>query len=148
MVSRFTGNYTHALDAKNRVSVPRKILDTLRKLDAATEVFVTAGLDGCLFLYDPAGFEKIGDEVDARPMGEESVRDFARNFYASAQPCSIDRSGRLLLPDALKREAGLGDKVVFAGVGRRVELWEPKAWEQRRAKTRPEFEAHAKDVFR
>jgi len=147
-VSRFTGNYTHAIDAKNRVSVPRKILDTLRKLDAANEVFVTVGLDGCLFLYDPAGFDKIGEEVDGKPMGEESIRDFARNFYSLAQPCSIDRSGRLLLPDPLKQEAGLGDKVVFAGVGKRVELWDPKAWEQRRAKTRPEFESHAKDVFR
>ena len=109
---------------------------------------LTAGLDGCLFLYTPDEFDRIGEEVDAQPMGEESVRDFSRNFHSQAETYAIDRSGRLLMPEHLKRLAGLDDRVVIAGVGRRAELWEPQTWDERFEKTRTEYEAHAKDVFR
>ena len=144
----FTGCYTHAIDAKNRVSVPRKMVETLRRLDSASEVVVTAGLDGCLFLYTPEGFARLGDAVESSPLGESATRDFSRTFYSSAEPCSIDRNGRLLLPESLQQVVGLTDKVVFAGVGRRVELWEPGAWQARMDGARDDYEQQAKDVFR
>ena len=144
----FTGCYTHAIDSKNRVSVPRKVLETLRRLDSSSEVVITTGLDGCLFLYTPDGFSGMGTAVDASPLGETGNRDFARTFYSSAETCSIDRNGRLLLPESLKSTARLEDKVVFAGVGRRVELWSPEIWEQRMSGAREDYEQQAKEVFR
>lgn len=144
----FTGCYTHAIDAKNRVSVPRKIVETLRRLDSANEVVITAGLDGCLFLYTPSGFASLGDAVDSSSLGESASRDFARTFYSSAEPCSIDRNGRLLLPEALRTSAGLEDRVVFAGVGKRVELWKPEVWAERNEQSRSQYEQQAKEVFR
>jgi MraZ protein len=143
----FTGCYTHAIDTKNRVSVPRKVLETLRRLDSSGEVVITTGLDGCLFLYTAEGFGQLGNAVDASPLGESNTRDFARTFYSSAETCSIDRNGRLLLPESLKSTARLGDKVVFAGVGRRVELWNPETWEQRMGGARESYEQQAKEVF-
>ncbi|MHC4845936.1 MAG: division/cell wall cluster transcriptional repressor MraZ [Planctomycetota bacterium] len=144
----FTGCFTHAIDAKNRVSIPRKILDTLRSLQSADVVFVTVGLDRCLFLYTKQGFSEIGGQVDGSSMGEEGNRDFQRNFYSSAEKCSVDRNGRLLLPDTLKSLVGIEDRVVFAGVGRRVELWQPEEWESRQSKSREQYDTQAKDVFR
>jgi MraZ protein len=144
----FTGRYTHAVDGKSRVSVPRKVVDALREMGSPEEVVITVGLDQCLFLYTPAGFAAVGQAIDSSPMGEEGTRDFARTFYSSAESCAIDRSGRLLLPAALKEQAGITDKVVFAGVGRRVELWNPEAWAERQARTQKDYEKQAKDVFR
>ena len=144
----FTGCFTHAVDGKSRVSVPRKIVETLRELGSPEEVVITAGLDRCLFLYTPAGFAGAGQSIEGSPLGEEGTRDVQRNFYSSAEPCSIDRSGRLLLPAELRARAGIKDKVVFAGVGRRVELWNPEAWAERQARTQTDYEKHAKDVFR
>ena len=144
----FTGCFTHAVDAKNRVSVPRKIVDTLRELGSPDEVVITVGLDGCLFLYTPDGFGSVGDQIERSPLGAEGTRDFQRNFFGSAEPCSIDKTGRLLLPEALKREVGITDKAVFVGAGRRVEIWEPGAREARLARTRKQYEEQAKDVFR
>ena len=81
-------------------------------------------------------------------MGEEGNRDFQRNFYASAEKCSVDRNGRLLLPESLKSLVGIEDRVVFAGVGRRVELWKLEEWEARQSKSREQYDTQAKDVFR
>jgi len=144
----FTGSFTHTIDTKNRVSVPRKILEVLRRLDAGEEVVVTAGFDHCLFLYTPEEFERMSSEVDAGSLGERDVREFSRTFYSSAQECPLDKNGRMLLPDTLKRSVRLEDKVVFAGVGRRVELWRPDEWESRQAQSLSEYESQAKEVFR
>jgi len=144
----FTGCFTHAIDAKNRVSVPRKILEVLRQLESAGEVVLTTGLDGCLFLYTPDEFARMSEAVDGAPMGEESTREFSRTFYSSAEPCSVDKNGRMLLPDTLRRLIDVGDKVLFAGVGRRVELWNPEAWAARQAESQSQYENQAKDVFR
>ncbi len=144
----FTGCYTHAIDTKNRVSIPRKILETLRRLGSENEVVVTVGLDGCLFLYTSEGFSALGSAVEGSPLGETSTRDFARTFYSSAEPCTLDRNGRLLLPEKLKAVAGIGERVVFAGVGRRVELWNPDTWGERADRSRGEYEQQAKEVFR
>jgi MraZ protein len=144
----FTGSFTHVIDAKNRVSVPRKILEVLRRLDSAEQIVVTAGFDGCLFLYPEAEFERMGGAVDNGSIGEQDVREFSRTFYSSAEGCPLDKNGRMLLPDALKRAVGLKDKVVFAGVGRRVELWRPDTWEERQARALVDYESQAKEVFR
>jgi MraZ protein len=144
----FTGCYEHAVDGKNRVSVPRKIVETLRELGSPDEVVITVGLDRCLFLYTPGGFSGAGQSIESSPLGEEGTREVQRTFYSSAETCSIDRSGRLLLPQSLKDRAGIADKVVFAGVGRRVELWSPGSWAERQARTQADYEKHARDVFR
>ncbi len=144
----FTGCFTHAIDSKNRVSVPRKLVDTLRELGSPDEVVLTVGLDNCLFLYTPQGFAEMGKAVESSPLGQSGTRDFQRNFYASAETCSIDRSGRLLLPESLKQIARIGDRVVFAGVGRRVELWEPGEWNKRQQQSRDQYDKQATDVFR
>jgi len=144
----FTGQYTHTLDEKRRVSIPRKVLDALRAHDSADEIVVTAGLDGCLFLYTKQGFDEIARKVDGSPLGEESTRDFQRNFYASTERCPVDGNGRFLLGDTLRALANIGDRVTFVGAGQRVELWQPDAWTERQTRTRAHYTTVAKDVLR
>jgi len=144
----FTGQYTHTLDEKRRVSIPRKILETLRAHDSADEIVVTAGLDGCLFLYTKQGFEEIARKVDGSPLGEESTRDFQRNFYSSTERCPVDGNGRFLLGDTLRALASISDRVTFVGSGQRVELWQPDAWTARQSRTRAHYTTQAKDVLR
>jgi len=144
----FTGAFTHTIDAKSRVSVPRKILEVLRRLESAEEVVLTTGFDHCLFLYTPAEFEHMSAQVHAGSLGEKDVREFSRTFFSSAEECPLDKNGRMLLPESLRRAAQLGDKVVFAGVGKRVELWRPEDWSARCAQSVDHYETQAKEVFR
>lgn len=143
----FTGNYTHAVDAKNRVSVPRKIVEVLRRVGSESEVVLTVGLDGSLALYPVDGFAKVAEQVSARPLGEEAMRKFRRTFFANAEPCTLDRNGRIVLPDALKTRGGIEDKVVFVGVGDYVELWTPGRWGEQTDDPNNDFESQARDVF-
>ena len=49
-------------------------------------------------------------------------------MLAGAMDCSLDRQGRIVLPDYLRKYARLKKKVVVAGLYNRLEIWDAPAW--------------------
>jgi len=117
------GEYTHTLDEKKRVSLPSKFRKEIGK-----RVVATRGLDNCLFLYEWNEWQKIAQKVSDLGMGQADKRGFNRFLLSSAVEIDIDNVGRFLIPDYLKEFADLQNKIVFAGVGNRIEIWNETAW--------------------
>ncbi|MDP3996735.1 MAG: division/cell wall cluster transcriptional repressor MraZ [bacterium] len=117
------GEYTHTIDEKSRVSLPSKFRKELGK-----NVVVTRGLDNCLFLYSPKAWAVISKKLGQLPFGQSDSRGFNRFMFAGAVEVDVDQLGRILIPDFLKSFAGLSEKVIFAGLYDRVEIWNEKHW--------------------
>ncbi len=117
------GEYRHTLDDKKRLQVPANYRKELGK-----KVVLTRGLDSCLFLYPSGEWQKIGEKLATLSMGQADTRSFNRFMFAGAVEAEIDNLGRVLIPDFLKKFAGLGSKVVLAGVNDRVEIWDEQRW--------------------
>lgn len=117
------GEYIHTIDDKNRVSLPAKFRKELGKA-----VVITRGLDNCLFLYSQSEWTKIAEKLGTLGLGQSDSRGFNRFLLAGAVEADVDSIGRILIPDFLKSFAELGEKVVFAGVHSRLELWNEKRW--------------------
>ena len=47
-----------------------------------------------------------------------------------ADTVELDKSGRILLPSALKKLVNLDKDVVLVGLGNRFELWDANNWQQ------------------
>ncbi|PIS13322.1 MAG: cell division/cell wall cluster transcriptional repressor MraZ [Candidatus Tagabacteria bacterium CG09_land_8_20_14_0_10_41_14] len=118
------GEFAHNLDTKKRVAVPVKFRKELGK-----KAVITRGLDKCLFVYPIDEWNKVAEKLSSLPMGQPDNRNFARLFLAGAVDVSLDSLGRILIPDYLKQFAGLKEKVVIAGVFKKLEIWDEKAWE-------------------
>jgi MraZ protein len=56
-------------------------------------------------------------------------------MLAGAMDVEIDAQGRILLPDYLRKYAGLSKKVIVAGLMSRIEIWDEDAWNSYKAKT-------------
>lgn len=117
------GEYTHTIDDKKRISLPSKFRKEIGK-----KVIITQGLDGCLFLYSLKEWEKISARVAEMGMANSESRGFNRFLLSSAADVDVDGSGRILIPDNIKEFAGIKNKVVFAGVYNRIELWDEGRW--------------------
>jgi len=140
----FIGEYRHQLDDKGRLAVPAKFRGNLKK-----GAIVTKGLDGCLFLYTPAEWQKLVDKLNQLPVSSGSARAFSRLMLAGAMDVSIDSQGRINLPDYLIQFAGmkLKGKTVVAGLMNRLEIWDENAWEKYKKKTEPASEKLAEELF-
>lgn len=123
----FIGEYAHSLDPKKRLALPARF-----RKELGEKVVITRGLDQCLFVYPLAAWEEIAGKLSALPLGQAATRSFVRLMLAGAFEAEIDKLGRVLLPDYLKRYAVIGQKVVVTGVFNRLEIWAQEKWEQYR----------------
>ena len=96
---------------------------------------VTRGLDHCLFVFTEIEWRALAKKLVALPLVQANSRAFARLMLAGAMEAALDSQGRSLLPDYLRRYAGLNKQAVVAGVYNRIEIWEEGAWQQYKAKT-------------
>ena len=119
----FIGEYSHTLDEKGRLAVPKKFRANLAK-----GAIVTRGLDNCLFLYTKAEWTKLAEKLANLPFAQANTRAFARLMLAGAMDVTVDKQGRIMLPEYLRVFAGLKKDLVVAGLYNRLELWDQGKW--------------------
>jgi MraZ protein len=117
----FLGHYEHHLEAKGRLSIPKKF----RKELAAGGV-LTEGLDGCLFLFSKRKWETLAKKLAAAPLTRKDARAFARLLTFGAFDVELDRQGRILIPERLRKMAQIEKKIIVAGALDRIEIWGKK----------------------
>jgi len=143
----FIGEYDHHLDGKNRLSIPVRFREAVESAEERKGFFVTRGLDSCLFLYTESQWNEVIAGLKAKPFTDAVVRKFQRAFFSNATYAEFDNQGRILIPENLKRFAGLVKNVTVIGVLGRIEVWDRDAW--RAAKHLPggEYESLAQQLF-
>ena len=119
----FIGEYRHTIDTKKRVAIPARF-----RKDMGQRVVVTRGLDSCLFIYPIREWEVLAESLSKLPTGKSETRSFVCLMLAGALDLDVDALGRILLADYLRAYAGLGKKVVIAGVYNRLEVWDEDKW--------------------
>lgn len=119
----FTGEFKHTLDTKNRISIPAKFREHLGET-----FYITKGLDHCLFVFSMEEWQKFEEKLSELPLSNKNARAFARTFFAGANECSTDKSGRTLIPQNLKDYAEIDKEVYINGSGSRIEIWNASRW--------------------
>ncbi|MBU0647306.1 division/cell wall cluster transcriptional repressor MraZ [Patescibacteria group bacterium] len=137
----FLGEYSHTVDNKNRMAVPSKFRADLRE-----GAVITRGLDSCLFLFTKKEWNKLVEKIAALPLSQANARSFARMMLTGAMEVSPDKLGRILLPDYLKKFAGLNKKVIIGGVLNRIEIWDEDKWEVYKKKSEASVEKVAEGM--
>src|SRR5438105_1455062 len=121
------GEHEHALDDKNRLTLPARQRDQL-----GDRVVVTSGLDGCLNVYAAPEWGKLAERVGTLDPLSREARTMQRFFFASAMEAELDRQGRIVIPASLLESAGIGREVTVAGMHDHLEIWDRAAWRDQR----------------
>ncbi len=129
----FIGEYSHNLDEKGRLAIPKKFRAKLTK-----GAVVTKGLDNCLFFYTAQEWKQLADKLAQLPFSQANARAFARLMLAGAMDVDLDKQGRVILPDYLRNFADLNKGVVVAGLYNRLEIWDQEKWIDYKKKTEKE----------
>ena len=69
------------------------------------------------------------------PISQTEARSFARIMLAGAMEITLDKLGRVLVPDYLKNYADLKKNVVICGLSNRLEIWDEDGWDEYKKKT-------------
>ncbi len=135
------GEFQHNLDTKGRMAIPAKFRDKL-----AAGAIITRGIDNCLFVFANDEWEVLAAKLIALPLAQANSRAFTRLMMAGASDVEVDSQGRILIPDYLRKYAGLKKEVIVAGLYNRIEIWDEATWSTYKAKTESSSEAIAEQL--
>ena len=124
-MAELLGTHIYQLDPKGRISLPARFREAF-----ADGAVLTLGQDGCLFCFPRAEWEGRAGEVRTLPLSDAESRAYARMFFGKAERVDLDSQGRLLVPQRLRGEAGIGKDAVVVGVFDRMEIWDRETHER------------------
>ena len=128
-MDQFVSTFTNRIDTKGRVSVPVSFRTVLAK-DGFEGVYVYPSLDDDAL---DAGGQRLLAKIHAlldqlAPYSDES--DHLRMaLFGASEVLTVDQDGRIVLPERLRRAAGISNQVTFVGLGDKFQMWEPAKFE-------------------
>ena len=146
-MDRFVSTFTNKIDAKGRVSIPASFRAVLTRDSYAggegSGIYCYPSLDAPAL---DAGGERLAKKIDGLLAGLPDYSDerdqLSVALYSDVQVLNLDGDGRIVLPPALRQQAGISTEVTFVGMGDKFQIWEPKAFEAYRASARTKVHEH------
>src|SRR5262249_26142141 len=142
----FRGHFEHAIDAKGRTSLPSRFRDVLVATGDPRLVLTPSPFDACLHLFPMPAWEAFEAKIAELPQFEPNVIKLRRLYVSAAVECEVDKQGRVLVPNSLRDHAALTKDVLWAGMGRMVELWAREKWDEGKTMTAAEQEGFRRAV--
>ena len=118
-----TGTYEHSIDAKGRLFIPAKLREEL-----GVTFYLAMGVDECLPIYPQETWNRFTEKFASLPMSQSAAM---RPLFANASKCELDSQGRIVIPQKLRKYAGLEKDAVIIGVNDRAEIWSAETWNAR-----------------
>ena len=130
----FRGISAINLDDKGRLAVPTKYRNELQDCCERQMIVTVAvnerciGEPGCLWLYPLPEWEQVEETINKLPTLNKTAVKLKRFLIGNASECEMDGQGRLLLPEKLRKFAGMDKKIVLVGQLNKFEIWSEDAW--------------------
>ena len=137
----FLGTYEHTLDAKGRLVMPRKFRDLLDE-----GCVITKRQEHCLAVYTPEAWKQEYERVNNLPNTNRKARMYRRSLFAGANDVTLDKQGRIPVPENLRVWAGMEKDVTVVGSGDVIELWPTSVWNAEEAEA-DEFFSGVEETF-
>jgi MraZ protein len=137
----FRGNSFHTLDEKGRLIVPARFRNVLGQSNV--DGVMASKMDGAIFCYTFEQWQEIEQRILNLATKSEHMRRFRRIFIGGAFECLLDKQARILIPPALREDAGLNKEIVLVGVLDHFEIWSRENWAQEGAKLEKDLKDEA-----
>ena len=137
----YFGSFSHNLDDKGRLMIPRKMREEL-----GMKVYIMKGFDGALSLYNKDGYQKLVEEFSRLSYNQQKVRDYLRQQFATTYEMDVDKLGRVQIPTALLTKFNISKEVLVLGIGDHIEVWDKAKYEQYESSVQGNFEEIAEEL--
>ena len=126
----FLSSYEYKIDKKGRVSVPATYRSHLSSLGYNSFISYPSFNHPALEACSQDRIEKLSNTIDSLNPFEEKRDYFATSILSESENLQFDTEGRISLSGKLLKHAMIKDNVLFIGLGKTFQIWEPKNFEK------------------
>ena len=126
----FLSSYENKLDKKGRVSVPATFRSHLSSQGYSGFVSYPSFNHSALEACSQDRIEKLSNTIDSLNPFEEKRDYFATSILSESVNLQFDTEGRVSLTEKLLDHAKIKNSILFVGLGKTFQLWEPKMFEK------------------
>ena len=121
--------YRHGVDEKRRVQIPAKwrTLET----EVLTLVLWPKGVmpEACLLVLPPKEWEALVQKLKVMPFADPKAETLRRLLGKKSDRVTLDKGGRICLPEAMAKAAAIGKEAMLVGLLDRFEIWDPERYQ-------------------
>jgi MraZ protein len=130
------GNHPARIDDKGRFKVPNSFRSTI-ETQWGKELFVTSVTGEFVRVYPMAVWLEIEQRLAAVPSAHPSKMRFLERVNFFGQAATMDRQGRILIPQMLRESAAMAGEVSVLGQQNFLAVWNLKRLQERLFKRDP-----------
>lgn len=125
----FAGSHLLTIDDKGRLAIPARFRQQLAD-DYGQQVFMTRAHKPCVEIYPASVFKSVAEQI--QNLSDGNAADLLKEvFIGHAVETEIDKQGRVLLPQILRRHAHLEASAVLVGQINRFDIWSENVWAEK-----------------
>ena len=126
----FLSSYENKLDKKGRVSVPASFRSHLSSLGYNGFVTYPSFNHDALEACSQDRIERLSSTIDSLNPFEEKRDFFATSVISESISLQFDSEGRVLISEKLLSHAKVKNNILFVGLGKTFQIWEPKTFDK------------------
>ena len=126
----FLSSYDNKLDKKGRVSVPASFRSHLSSLGYNGFITYPSFNHQALEACSQDRIEKLSSSIDSLNPFEEKRDFFATSVLSESASLQFDGEGRVLISEKLLNHAKIKSNILFVGLGKTFQIWEPQTFEK------------------
>ncbi len=125
-----TGEYEGTVDEKGRVFISNKLRSQIDCQEYGSSFYLAVGTNGIMCLYPEKSFKQIALAESPGTAAPDEAVVYERMNFALASRVELDRQGRLLISEKIRKRANLGNELTLLGVRDHIELWNTEDWDR------------------
>ena len=126
----FLSTYENKIDKKGRVSVPANFRSHLNSVGYNGFITYPSFNHPALEACSQDRIEKLSNTIDSLNPFEEKRDYFATSVLSESESLQFDTEGRVSLSNKLLKHANIKSNILFVGLGKTFQIWEPKNFEK------------------
>ncbi len=142
----FRGQFTYSIDAKGRISIPAKLRRHVAA-EANDTFMMIRGTSTCIDIYPLNEWQLFEEKLNKlNPFKPDEIR-FIRTILQHVTDDKLDSQSRILIPQTLLEYAKIEKEVLILGALNKIEVWNPRIFEEYMKQSDETFEQIAAKVM-
>ena len=125
--------YRHGVDEKRRIQIPAKWRPAKAGVEFTLVLWPKSKEGPCLRVLPPVEMAELMRDLDAMPNTDPNKVVLKRFIGSESVQVTLDKGGRICLPEEMARAVEIKDEAVLVGLLDRFEIWNPERYEKVKA---------------